>query len=244
MNSTSPPMPVTASPVAMPGVSVRSATSEVNRDRPRYIPRFNGDGQRYLATIGSGRDLPQQLADLALEAAHPRLAGVAPPMIARKASSVSWTSAGSRPFRASCRPTRWSRAMRSSSWTVQPSNWTISMPSSRGARIVSTTFAVGSSYPPIVMRRVPKWSRADDPFEPCACALQRTGVELGHVTEQRRVAGARSRRAAYAGSSASRMSFSWVAPFSSSRCASAACSMGSCRSRRMRRVPLARSRMV
>src|SRR5258705_4633064 len=36
MNSTSPPMPVTASPVAMPGVSVRSATSEVNRDRPRY----------------------------------------------------------------------------------------------------------------------------------------------------------------------------------------------------------------
>ena len=44
------------------------------------------------------------------------------------------------------------------------------------------------------MRRVPKWSRADDLFEPCACALQRTGVDLGHVTEQRRLAGARRRR--------------------------------------------------
>ncbi len=59
---------------------------------------------------------------------------------------------------------------------------------------MSTTFAVGSSYPPIDMRRVPKWSRADDLFEPCACALQRTGVDLGHVTEQRRLAGARRRR--------------------------------------------------
>ena len=40
----------------------------------------------------------------------------------------------------------------------------------------------------------PKWPRADDLFEPCACALQRTGVDLGHVTEQRRLAGARRRR--------------------------------------------------
>jgi hypothetical protein len=55
---------------------------------------------------------------------------------------------------------------------------------------VSTTFAVGSSYPPIDMRRVSKWSRVDDLFESCACALQRTGVDLGHVTEQRRLAGA------------------------------------------------------
>ena len=59
---------------------------------------------------------------------------------------------------------------------------------------MSTTFAVGSSYPPIDMRRVSKWSRVDDLFEPCACALQRTGVDLGHVTEQRRLAGARRRR--------------------------------------------------
>src|SRR6266852_371781 len=84
--------------------------------------------------------------------------------------------------------------MASFSWTVQPSSWTISMRSSSGAGIVSTTFAVGSSYPPIDMRRVSKWSRADDLFEPCACALQRTGVDLGHVTEQRRLAGARRRR--------------------------------------------------
>ena len=59
---------------------------------------------------------------------------------------------------------------------------------------MSTTFAVGSSYPPIDMRRVPKWSRADDLFEPCACALQRTGVDLGYVTEQRRFASAGRRR--------------------------------------------------
>ena len=43
---------------------------------------------------------------------------------------------------------------------------------------------------------------------------------------------------------ASRTSFSWISPFSSSRCASAACSMGSCRSRRIRRLPVARSAMV
>src|SRR6266571_2375747 len=42
----------------------------------------------------------------------------------------------------------------------------------------------------------PKWPRADDLFEPCACALQRTGVDLGHVTKQRRLAGARRRRPA------------------------------------------------
>ena len=59
---------------------------------------------------------------------------------------------------------------------------------------MSTTFAVGSSYPPIDMRRVSTWSRVDDFFEPCAWALQRTGVDLGHVTEQRRLAGARRRR--------------------------------------------------
>ena len=40
----------------------------------------------------------------------------------------------------------------------------------------------------------PKWPRADDLFEPCACALQRTGVDLGYVTEQRRFAGAGRRR--------------------------------------------------
>ena len=163
--------------------------------------------------------------------------------------------------------------------------------------------------------RPPKWPRADDLFEPCACALQRTGVDLGHVTEQRRLAGARRRRnyddsacdsaieriqksaaigfrrvplvpqsepssaatttlsavdlsctaslvlaRAYSARTAghvrwgagpplpvqwaSRTSFSWISPFSSSRCASAACSMGSCRSRRIRRVPVARSAMV
>ena len=36
MNSTSPPMPVTASPVATPGVAVRSAASKKNFCRPRY----------------------------------------------------------------------------------------------------------------------------------------------------------------------------------------------------------------
>ena len=35
MNSTSPPAPVTASPVATPGTAVRSADSGVNRGRPR-----------------------------------------------------------------------------------------------------------------------------------------------------------------------------------------------------------------
>ena len=55
------------------------------------------------------------------------------------------------------------------------------MRSSSGAGIVSATFAAGSSYPPIDMRRVSKWSRVDDLFESCACALQRTGVALGHV---------------------------------------------------------------
>src|SRR5207302_7259728 len=39
-----------------------------------------------------------------------------------------------------------------------------------------------------------KASRADDLFEPCACALERTGVDLGYVTEQRRFAGAGRRR--------------------------------------------------
>ena len=68
------------------------------------------------------------------------------------------------------------------------------MRSSSGAGIVSTTFAVGSSYPPIDKRRVSKWSRVDDLFEPWACAFQRTGVDLGHVTEQRRLAGANRRR--------------------------------------------------
>ena len=42
--------------------------------------------------------------------------------------------------------------------------------------------------------RLPKWPRADDLFEPCACALQRTGVDLGYVTEQRRFASAGRRR--------------------------------------------------
>src|SRR5260370_15827722 len=40
----------------------------------------------------------------------------------------------------------------------------------------------------------PRWPRADNLFEPCAFALQRTGVDLGHVTEQRRLASARRRR--------------------------------------------------
>ena len=84
--------------------------------------------------------------------------------------------------------------MASFSWTVQPSNWTISMRSSSGAGIVSTTFAVGSSYPPIDMRLASKWSRVDDLFAPRACALQRTGVDLGYVTEQRRFPNAGRRR--------------------------------------------------
>jgi hypothetical protein len=78
---------------------------------------------------------------------------------------------------------------------------------------VSTTFAVGSSYPPIDMHRVSKWSRVDDLFEPCACALssnqhavRRRSVLYGvarfgqGILGSHRRARTLGRRAAFAGS--------------------------------------------
>src|SRR4029450_12644522 len=70
MNNTSPPVPVTANPVAMPGVSVRSATSEWKRARPRYlrtssVPIVVGSARSPPSTLGapSGGGLPRSDVD-------------------------------------------------------------------------------------------------------------------------------------------------------------------------------------
>ena len=87
-NSTSPPTPVTARPVATPGTAVRAAASwktfwrpsasrtSVDVDRHRRHARIRRDLRRGLA---------QQRPELALELAHARLAGV---LATRRASGL------------------------------------------------------------------------------------------------------------------------------------------------------------
>src|SRR3954467_3624333 len=90
-NSTSPPTPVTARPVATPGTAVRIAASWKKRWRPRpsrTTSRATGTGaathavgvHRARPPPGARGDLRRHLAQhgaqLALELAHARLAGV------------------------------------------------------------------------------------------------------------------------------------------------------------------------
>ena len=79
MNRTSPPAPVTARPVATPGIAVRSAASWKKRCRPRASrTAVDVDRHRRLDLAGGElrRRLAQHGAELALEPAHARLAGV------------------------------------------------------------------------------------------------------------------------------------------------------------------------
>src|SRR5438874_814696 len=77
MKSTSPPIPVTASPVAIPGVSVRSATSDWKRGRPRYVLTSS-------VPILAGMGCPSASALVATRAhhIHPRRRRIAPPATA------------------------------------------------------------------------------------------------------------------------------------------------------------------
>ena len=77
MNRTSPPAPVTASPVATPGTAVRSADSGRNRGRPRKSRRF--DSSTAIADrVGGqpGGDLAQHPRQRTLELPDAGLAGV------------------------------------------------------------------------------------------------------------------------------------------------------------------------
>ena len=78
MKRTSPPAPVTESPVATPGTAVRSAASWKKRWRRarRGRRRRRSRSASRLARRDLRRRLSQQLAELALEPAHARLAGV------------------------------------------------------------------------------------------------------------------------------------------------------------------------
>ena len=79
MKSTSPPAPVTASPVATPGVDVRSAVSGVNFGRPRYLTRASAStwiGASVHRSRSATGDLPQDLSEAPLQLPHARLAGV------------------------------------------------------------------------------------------------------------------------------------------------------------------------
>ena len=89
------------------------------------------------------------------------------------ARTDSGTSSRSGSFRrgtmTSVRPARWAA---SSFCLTPPMGRTLGRTGPPVSRLASAvTFAVGSSYPPIDMRRVSTWSRVDDFFEPFACAL-------------------------------------------------------------------------
>ena len=77
--STSPPVTLTASPVATPGTAVRSAASRQNFCRPRASrtpSRSTSTGGVDLVRDDPRRGLPQDRAELALELADAGLAGV------------------------------------------------------------------------------------------------------------------------------------------------------------------------
>ena len=79
MKRISPPVGVQASPVATPGMPVRSASSRKNRDGPSRSAtslRFDGDRLRAGPRRGGGPILRQIDGDLALEVAQAGLAGV------------------------------------------------------------------------------------------------------------------------------------------------------------------------
>src|ERR1700739_3768990 len=87
-NSTSPPAPVTARPVATPGTAVRMADSWKNFCRPsasrtgstEIVLGRGVDGDRHRSVPLPSRDLgcglAQHGAELTLEVSHPGLAGV------------------------------------------------------------------------------------------------------------------------------------------------------------------------
>ena len=78
-NSTSPPTPVTARPVATPGTAVRTAASWKNFWRPsasRTVSVVTSTGASTFARRDPRRGLAQHGPELALEVAHARLAGV------------------------------------------------------------------------------------------------------------------------------------------------------------------------
>ena len=108
MNRMSPPTGVQARPVATPGTLVRIATSFSNRGAPRIAadrPRAMRIGP--LPPFGDPhRGVAQHLADLALQAAHAGLAGVALDDVARAPRRRSRPGLGFSPFASICRRTR------------------------------------------------------------------------------------------------------------------------------------------
>ena len=103
INNTSPPEPVTANPVAMPGVSVRSATSEWKRARPRYLRTSS-----VPIVVGRACSAPSTLvatlrSSLPIWRSRPRTPAsrVWPSTMVSNASSLNATSAASRPLRSS-----------------------------------------------------------------------------------------------------------------------------------------------
>ena len=102
-NRTSPPVPVTARPVATPGTAVRSAASVKNFAPAEDLAHVVGADRdrrrrpRRLASLRGG--LAQQRADVALERADARLARVVADRCAGRRPSSIVTSSGSRPLR-------------------------------------------------------------------------------------------------------------------------------------------------
>ena len=119
MKSTSPPAPVTASPVATPGVEVRSADSG-REPRPAQV-RDQGVGVDV-----DGASVPESSATATLRRtfARPRSSCRTPASrvysaaIMPSATSEKSTSDGSRPAFSTCRGSRWSRAMATFSASV------------------------------------------------------------------------------------------------------------------------------
>ena len=119
MNSTSPPVPVTASPVATPGTAVRSADSGRNRGRPRKSLRLSVSTATAVASVDASRvaTLRSTLA-IARSSCRTPASRVYSPAIWRSASSETVTSSSRSAARDSCRGSRCVRAMATLSSSV------------------------------------------------------------------------------------------------------------------------------
>ena len=144
MNSTSPPTPVTASPVATPGTAVRSAASKKNFWRPRYS-RTSSASIVIGASTSPRRDLrgdlAQRLAQLPLEVPHAGLTRVVADDRAQRVVGEH-DLVGAQAVALALALTRWCLAIATFSSSVYPSMRMTSMRSNSGPGIVSATFAV------------------------------------------------------------------------------------------------------
>src|SRR5438105_1168276 len=162
-NSTSPPVPVTASPVATPGTAVRAATSLSNFGLPRNSRTRSG----VIATGGVSWPVATLVATLRvilpssrsrLRTPASRVWSVITFMIA---ASSTVTSSVFNPACVICRRSRWSRAIATFSSSVYPSRRISSMRSCQRDDRART--AAAQDFQPALRAQLANGEELDDP---------------------------------------------------------------------------------